>query len=302
MEHLKEDPSDDPDPNIKNKTFMNEMKVYGFINLDRQNRFVNICDKLNCGNNVHCGNCGDRGHVYRKCKKPITSFGIICMRRDPVDSKVKILMVQRKDTMGYVELLRGKYPFSRSHIKILLSETTIDERYRLKTKDFDQLWDELWVNHKSKCYRNEYDNAKEKFKKLPLDSILDETKSVYSETEWGIPKGRRNKNERNIECACREFEEETGYRKHEYELIVSTPLEESFTGTNNKDYKHIYYLAKMNGECRCPFLDETNKNQIGEIRDIEWFSEEEILKLIREYDSEKKKIIKLAFEKFNFII
>ena len=33
---------------------------------------------------------------------------------------------------------------------------------------------------------------------------------VYNDTEWGIPKGRRNVNELDIEVANREFQEETG--------------------------------------------------------------------------------------------
>ncbi len=38
---------------------------------------------------------------------------------------------------------------------------------------------------------------------LPLINI------TYTDTEWGIPKGRRNNKESDLEVALREFEEET---------------------------------------------------------------------------------------------
>ena len=29
---------------------------------------------------LYCANCGHKNHVYKKCKEPITSYGIICFR------------------------------------------------------------------------------------------------------------------------------------------------------------------------------------------------------------------------------
>jgi 8-oxo-dGTP pyrophosphatase MutT (NUDIX family) len=39
------------------------------------------------------------------------------------------------------------------------------------------------------------------------------------EPEWGFPKGRRNYNEKDIDCALREFSEETGYSKYSLKNI-----------------------------------------------------------------------------------
>ena len=48
-----------------------------------------------------------------------------------------------------------------------------------------------------------------------LDSIIEETygESDWTEQEWGFPKGRRNFQEKDYDCAIREFTEETGYSK-----------------------------------------------------------------------------------------
>ena len=55
-----------------------------------------------------CNNCGVYGHLFYNCKKPITSFGIICFRIN-LYNKIEYLMVQRKDSLGYVDFLRGKF-------------------------------------------------------------------------------------------------------------------------------------------------------------------------------------------------
>jgi hypothetical protein len=55
-----------------------------------------------------CNNCGKNGHAFHQCKYPITSIGIIPFKKDNND--IKYLMIRRKDTLGYVDFMRGKYP------------------------------------------------------------------------------------------------------------------------------------------------------------------------------------------------
>ena len=54
-----------------------------------------------------CNNCQNYGHLYYNCKRPITSLGVICYRK--YNDKIEYLIVQRKDSHGYVDFLRGKY-------------------------------------------------------------------------------------------------------------------------------------------------------------------------------------------------
>ena len=58
-------------------------------------------------NTLYCGNCGKYGHVYRKCLAPIISSGVILFKKE--SNTIKYLLVQRKDTLGFVEFMRGKY-------------------------------------------------------------------------------------------------------------------------------------------------------------------------------------------------
>lgn len=66
-------------------------------------------------------------------------------------------------------------------------------------------------------------------------------------------------------------------------------------GTNNVQYRHVYYLVKMKDNIPKPNVDKTNILQIGEVRNIGWFTYSECISLIRPYDTEKKNIIKQVY-------
>jgi 8-oxo-dGTP pyrophosphatase MutT (NUDIX family) len=273
--------------------------------------------------NVYCVNCGEKGHVVKDCYGPITSFGIMAFKivrnaRDEYfdknerlknilrqsgtvcDSdypKVKFLMIQRKDTMGYIDFIRGKYPENdedekRKLLSVCLREMIVEEKQNLLTKTFDELWDALWVNKNSKTYKNEYALAKSKFNRLDVKQLVQDSETSYDFQEFGFPKGRRNMKETNIACAEREFFEETGYTKQDYDFIKNYPtIHEEFTGTNGVRYRHIYYLVKMRDHVLPPRVDKTNVLQTGEVQNIGWFTLDESLRLIRPYDIAKKNVM-----------
>ena len=54
-----------------------------------------------------CNNCGKSWHVYKQCKLPIVSIGLI-----NVNEKKEYLMICRKKSLGYVDFLCGKYSLS----------------------------------------------------------------------------------------------------------------------------------------------------------------------------------------------
>lgn len=270
--------------------------------------------------NVCCVNCGERGHVVKDCLAPITSFGIIAFKKvydeleckNDIDSnlkqilrisnfkdsnvypKIKFLMIQRKDTIGYIDFIRGKYDENiKYQMNICFDEMTHFEKNNLLTQSFDTIWNNLWVNHNSKCFINEYELAKKKFNSLNIEELIKSSTNTYYYTEFGFPKGRKNMREHNIGCAIREFYEETGYNKECYEFIKNYPIiVEEFLGTNNIKYKHIYYLVKMKDNVEPPTIDTNNILQIGEVKNIGWLSLNESLHVIRPYDIAKKNIIK----------
>lgn len=283
--------------------------------------------------NVYCVNCGEKGHVVKDCINPITSFGIIAFKAinspedeigdindslknilnkndsDNVDDKntkqypyVKFLMIQRKDTMGFTDFVRGKYPDETDKLKdvlpIFINEMTKQEKNDLLTKSFDEIWNTLWVNHESKCFKNEYEAAYKKFNKLDIPKLIQEfgNSTDFGYQEFGFPKGRRNMRETNIGCAEREFYEETGYDKSCYDFIKNYPIiHEEFIGTNGIEYRHIYYLVKMKSDIYAPKIDYKNKIQTGEVQNIGWLSYDECMTVIRPYDTAKKLVIQRVY-------
>ena len=248
-------------------------------------------------NNNFCNNCGKIGHAFHHCKHPITSIGIIAFQQN--FDEIQYLMIRRKDTLGYIDFMRGKYPiYSKVYIQNLIDEMTIDEKNNILNEDFNTLWSKLWGNYIGIQYRGEENSSKDKFESLKLGitsggvkytlkSLIEESTTSWKETEWGFPKGRRNYQEKDISCALREFEEETGYQRNSLKIIQNVlPFEEIFTGSNYKSYKHRYFIAKIDANTipQYPF-------QESEVSELRWVSLNEAIKLIRSYNLEKIDIL-----------
>jgi 8-oxo-dGTP pyrophosphatase MutT (NUDIX family) len=250
----------------------------------------------------YCGNCGKTGHNYKNCLAPIISLGVILVNRmDP--TKLRYLMIQRRDTLGFVEFMRGKYSIDNvEYVKQLFSIMTKKERQHIVTMDFDELWGNLWMDKNNKQYFNEYDNSKNKFYSLKTgfrynDSFIDLNElnrivqKIYLSPEWGFPKGRRNLYESDLNCAIREFEEETGIERCKYNLCSLPCVSETFFGTNNIRYKHIYYIAELCDSDVKLVIDPENSQQITEISNIDWFYYTEASNIIRPYNIEKRDVL-----------
>ena len=175
------------------------------------------------------------------------------------------------------------------------------------------------MTKKNYIYKNEYDTAKIKFNRLinnsivvkkennekkitRLEYLIKKSKNVWKDTEWGLPKGRKHQKETSINCAVREFLEETGISKTDISILVNIkPLEEIYTSFNNIKYRHIYYFARFLNEKTTLTFNQNNKNQVNEISAIEWFNKEEASQCLRPYYNEKKEIIQKTFKILNQI-
>ena len=125
-------------------------------------------------------------------------------------------------------------------------------------------------------------------KTYTLKSLINESNTKWNEPEWGFPKGRRNYQEKDLHCALREFEEETGYPKTSLKIIQNlNPFEEIFTGSNYKSYKHRYYIAYMDSN-----NIQSKPYQKTEVSKVEWQEYDKVLNYIRPYNIEKQNIIK----------
>lgn len=251
-----------------------------------------------------CKNCGFSGHTERKCDYPITSYGIICynLKHD----KKHYLMIQRRNSLYFTEFIRGKMnnkkndknKYDIDYIKLMIKNMSKKEHELLETKTFDELWKYLWRETR---YSNDYKYSKTKFNKIKqgilvngelitLNDLLRDVASEYDNPEWGFPKGRRsNIQEENVQCARREFMEESGLLPNQFEVLeYISPLSEEYKSSNGNCYKSVYYVAKCDINLE---LKIRNEKQAHEVQDIGWFSFEECLSMIRPYHTKKKHVL-----------
>ena len=150
---------------------------------------------------------------------------------------------------------------------------------------FNQLRKGIYINNR---YHNSDTTQSLNF---TLESLINECPNSWNEPEWGFPKGRRNYNENDIECALREFYEETGFKNRNMGFVVSNlaPYEEVFMGSNYKSYKHRYFLMYVDYNMS---LDEKmTDSDKTEISKIEWKCFNDCLTSIRPYNLEKKRVL-----------
>ena len=271
-----------------------------------------------------CNNCGKQGHTFYQCKLPIISYGIILFKKTKnsvistnSDPDYEFLMIRRKDSFGYIDLVRGKYTCQNlEQVQGIINEMSLQEKEKIVTHSFKELWNLMWGDTNNSHYKNEEVLSAKKFETLKngffingeenefeergkwitLADLVKQSDTTWKETEWEFPKGRRNQKEKDLDCALREFEEETGISKDHISVIENVlPFEETFIGTNYKSYKHKYFLAYIKEQ------DDLNNQpfihfQPSEVSKMEWKTLDQCLESIRPYHLEKKQLIQNVYK------
>jgi len=224
-------------------------------------------------------------------------------------------MVQRKDSLCYVEFVRGKYDLdNRKYLIRLFERMTRQERERLDALSFDELWFGFWQTDHSRVFMRDLNQAREKFEQLKrgyylrdaegkleffdLKALLRASSSLHEETEWGFPKGRRNINEKDLVCALREFREETGIDTRDIHVhSCAKPVEEVFVGCNRVRYRHVYYIAQLKQDGDAEAEDEVqaedvrlagDRGQLREVSRVSWIGHEGAAACIRAVNAERR--------------
>ena len=227
------------------------------------------------------------------------SYGIIAVKF--VDDVAHYLLVRRRDSLSYVEFMRGKYNLDNpDYITLLINGMTVDERRRLLTGHFDDLWESLWNSQNTRQYRNECEAARRMFNAIKntgdiygrlLVQYVERAVTAWTVPEWGFPKGRRAVRESTLACALREFSEETGLPENIVHILADEPAQvEEYTGTNGIRYKQIYYVGSCISSSEA-VLQPSNRIMSREIGDICWLPFREAYDTIRETNAEKRAVL-----------
>lgn len=237
---------------------------------------------------MYCNNCGAKGHLFRTCKDPVLSCGILLLDSPdmPVDwEKTNILMIRRKDSMSFAEFMRGKYdPKDTSYVSTLIKNMTLKEQALVATESFESLWRALWGEDRSS---SDFPTSRERFYALDRMSLMKNNLSEYTEPEWGFPKGRRMRGETDLACAVREFTEETNIPREAYIVLNNLILEETFTGLNGIRYRHVYYIALLKKPDLVNLTQRFTPMQRREISGIAWKTFPDAQALIRPHHVER---------------
>ena len=223
----------------------------------------------------------------KRARRVVTSYGLVCHRlRIDFDLREvfpEFLAIQRKDTISFVEFIRGKYnPDNLGYVRKLLSTMTEDEQSRVASQPFTRLWNLFWGSWKRdpQCgCESSFQGAQNAYTRLVhvcgsggLQGLIASVDDAAAEQEWSFPKGRKAPVETDISCAMREFQEETGFDPAHVHLFDVPPYEEIFEGGNGILYRHVYFLCRLVDMRNNPPLAPPHGSvRARETRNMQWF-------------------------------
>ena len=173
------------------------------------------------------------------------SAGILCRKSE------KILLIQKKYTLAFAHFIVGYYKTPLNALQ-LLNQITKSEKELLMTEEISELSVRYFDCKSNLSTYNELIN----YLGMPLNTYLTELKITRQDPDWEIPKGKKNLNESDFECAKREFKEETGviidndqivgecYDKNTHYFMID--VGENVKTSDEKDPKEIKKIEWFN--------------------------------------------------------
>jgi 8-oxo-dGTP pyrophosphatase MutT (NUDIX family) len=191
--------------------------------------------------------------------------------------------------MSFAEFMRGKYdPTNTEYVERLIGNMTIAEQAMISTESFEGIWKTLWGDeHLS----GDYAPSQAKFNQISREQLVKANPSSYEEPEWGFPKGRRIRGETDVDCAIREFGEETNIHRDAYVVLKNIRLEETFEGLNGIAYRHVYFVALLKNPEMINLTQRFTPMQRREISGIAWKTFSECEQLVRPHHVQRKSMI-----------
>lgn len=220
-------------------------------------------------------------HVHYKSREKF-SYGLSLMRKHK--GRFQVLMIQKRYTYQYNQFVHGHYNHKDDKQLIaIFSKMTLAEKVIICGLNFSFIWHHVWIGKAFNA--NSYMMLKTKFEHAFLSDcghrligLLKE--ASQGELVWEMPKGRPStRGEPILQCAVREFEEETGIRPTQYRVFGDSMVySHSDEGVK---YTNTYFLAFETE----PILQQIRfelQSQVDEISDIKWMSLEKVKSMCSE--------------------
>jgi 8-oxo-dGTP pyrophosphatase MutT (NUDIX family) len=255
------------------------------------------------------------------------SYGIaLCRFRDRNKGEVEMLLIKKRYTYQFFEFVFGRYKKNDAkHLMYLFNHMTYSEKVCILNMKFAEMWYRVWLTNPEKTYFYGYkqikdgkisSDTKKKTKKVPWKGIgcyfkkknkfessfmKDSGKRLLnlidnsgnSETPWDIPKGHKFLNEKDMNAAKREFEEETGVDPKNYTVMWHVPPMVIAYQNQGTTYKHYYYLATSENTWNSK-VSFKKYNQVLEVECIKWVIKRDVQFLRLNKDHHKRMMVLFA--------
>jgi hypothetical protein len=190
------------------------------------------------------------------------------------------MLVKKRITYAFSLFVHGHYN-SRNNAEImrLFDNMKVEEKLDILSMNFNQMWYRIWGHA---TISSAYLSSKTKFESLFLcDGVTDKLQNMISRSTcrvvdvWEIPKGRKkSRAEYDMNCAVREFFEETGISHNQYRILPNATRQHEFVDREIR-YKNKYFIAVAR-ENISPKINMRCRDQIGEVCDIRWVDIEDM--------------------------
>jgi 8-oxo-dGTP pyrophosphatase MutT (NUDIX family) len=250
-----------------------------------------------------------------------TSYGIALSRyNESKNNQPEILLIKKRYTYCYFSFVFGHYKkYNNKQLQYLFNNMSFGEKVDILSMKFSNIWYRLWLsdpekNHtigeystpnnndtqmrNLKCYlrkKNKFDTIFLRDSGKRLRRLINN--SSNSVTPWEIPKGGKNKtenkNETDLDCAKREFEEETGLSADKYTILWNIKPIISSHKDGDTIYRAVYYIATFNqGVKWYPKVKFDTSQQLSELEQVQWVSKPE-LKFLNLNEKSQKQLLRL---------
>lgn len=229
--------------------------------------------------------CPEDDAAARRRGHPPTrvSFGLVVVRR--TRGFPEALLVRGRHTYEFSSFVLGRYaPRNVASIQELFRGMTVGELFDVYRLDFAQMWYRLWLGEGPDC-QELYQKKYSRFYTLWLRAdggaalrrhIVEAGRRPASAPSWSFPKGRKiAEGESDIDCAVREFGEETRVPRGEYRVLPGFRRRAVYSHMG-VTYVGVFYAALAAGAGCRPAIDVRDTRQVSEVEEVRWMSIQEI--------------------------
>lgn len=216
----------------------------------------------------------------------VKSNGIVSLKYDEESKKIYVLLVMQNVSYSFSDIVLGNYSFKDEVYLRNIFRTIYKNEIDLIFKPYEELWGHFWQTPSKIKKGRSYNNNKEKYEKLIKiyeKNIKEWLAENIGSEYWTFPKGRNEKNEPDLDCAIREFYEETGIPSEKLYGMSCCRFNETIVSNVNRIYDIWYNYC---------FVDKDVVPTVmkpREIRKVKWI---ELEKLDKYLPSSSMEIIK----------